>query len=1538
MKLTKKIISVVLALIMAVSTMPMTVFAATTNSADDAAAANLKSAITAYETKMNGTVYTNMQAAYDAYVSANKAYDAYVYGDSTSIDLSAYATALSNATTAMTEFTGKTANGVPKIGSSTVPAGNYSNLLYANSGSDTDYSVGVDLVNGSVLKYGHWGYVYYPTTVFMYTGSGEMKAPVICGVVDKSKRYDTVVRRCYPTGTVSLKESWHGYNDGFVWPTATDYTMGYSASTQGNDLKVDNTGIKRSFGNVFYYETVPTTLLTTVNSTTWSYHDDRSAKEMTLNTPIYVVNYKLYLDTIKSSSYTVKLEDIGTGSYKQGGASAVIAAYTTAINLDPNSYFTSSADVNGCINAMQGAMDGISNASNTADSSQYQELRKAMDDTKSTYNSPAYDKYTTTSWTNFTTAYDAAKTMMAGVPSSGYNNAADAKTKADALIAAYNALEVNFTPADVFILENTLDDGDVAIKNERMFTADSMTASGLKTNVPQAKTEVWGSEANYKDEASVVDASQQAMVDAWVVTVGEGIAALIVNQDTTTGSAFGYSMNSAIAEANDTTKYSPADYTNWTDVQEAVQKAQAFDPRVIGDTTDTESFRSGIVTAKLDEYVSLTRDVILALKNLKPSFAKIPDGQIASYTTGSATFTAGSDGKHDTSFTYTYPTDVVVFRTKHNASTLQLPDSAIDFYANPRESKLGASYLDSVNIDSSLSNDAGEITSDYDNRDHSFSTKGISPNDYPGKLTKTVSVGTTQYTLTVGKNSAVAGTGILGYQATLTGYFGRDLDGNEVSISSFDWTDSLANTSGTSAGPTGPNGSLVALYGTVKTNASTTMNVPARNIARPAMTTVPVANNSNVSAVVRWSAAGAAARVYYGYTANYATYSQTVYVVDIAGLIDLMNECAALERANYTTTSWNNFQNALTAAKSDMDYANMSAAEVLTACQTRYDNLMNTRDALVEAANNNSIDAVLATAKTIKDSVDKGEAKYSNSTYTAFLNARQAALDAINGQYSDAACLDLVKTQYQSAIDAIATALQTAIDNLASFADFAKLNAAIATVIADDTYSVETLNAFNDYIATLTYANMSEADKATVEADYQSAIDAEATAITNKIKSLVASSEADKSAFDAAYAELADADPDAYSNIAACKAAMDEYKANNYSKLLYENVTVFGKEVEALKTQAEVDAVVDNGISLELQDYDVYVDGVKYGTYKFGQQADVDFNKNCAIYYAYTSNTAENTAKYYTTDSVIHFIVKGNTYLTTKADTGASSVKVTYVNGLKNKVTDTDYVSTGSQITLPEAPAVAYYSFTGYKVDGVNYQPGAKVTVSQATTIVANYELDQPEQFTITVINENGEFDSRDITASYNEKIDLSVSGAYVWTVLSMDDLDTWYNDPESAPGVEKVLAYGENYSFFANDNVAIVCYTEDGFQEEIDLGTVDTLHLDENGSSVTLRESLVDADTKWSIIGTYAIPAGATLVENGILFSKNQSADLKMSNVDSSTVYRFKSSQHTVGNQFVISIKKPAAATPVKYQAYTIYELNGKQYTVVSSDAYANM
>lgn len=121
---------------------------------------------------------------------------------------------------------------------------------------------------------------------------------------------------------------------------------------------------------------------------------------------------------------------------------------------------------------------------------------------------------------------------------------------------------------------------------------------------------------------------------------------------------------------------------------------------------------------------------------------------------------------------------------------------------------------------------------------------------------------------------------------------------------------------------------------------------------------------------------------------------------------------------------------------------------------------------------------------------------------------------------------------------------------------------------------------------------------------------------------------------------------------------------------------------------------------------------------------------------------------------------------------------------------------------------------------------------------------------------------------------------------------------------------------------------------------------MDEQGVTLTTSKKLAVGTDKVSIISSYSLPEGATAIEAGVLFasygdSRTPGFDMNDMNCvnaeetqDGKTirVARMKSTQHTAGNQFVISIGTTKlagkGAVTMKYAAYIIYDLDGTMYT----------
>ncbi len=132
-KLTRKMLCAVLSLVMVLTSLPLTVFAY-----DKEKVSALYTAIEDYEEKMNGMIYTNMKAAYDAYVEAYKTYDKYYYtkdaGGVTDQDVDDATSKLIKATNDMEQWSGVTTD--PNDPANTQIIGNP--ITYATLGDGDD--------------------------------------------------------------------------------------------------------------------------------------------------------------------------------------------------------------------------------------------------------------------------------------------------------------------------------------------------------------------------------------------------------------------------------------------------------------------------------------------------------------------------------------------------------------------------------------------------------------------------------------------------------------------------------------------------------------------------------------------------------------------------------------------------------------------------------------------------------------------------------------------------------------------------------------------------------------------------------------------------------------------------------------------------------------------------------------------------------------------------------------------------------------------------------------------------------------------------------------------------------------------------------------------------------------------------------------------------------------------------------------------------------------------------------------------------------
>lgn len=1534
---SKKIMSLLLAAVMIIASVPMsamTAFAGDLDGLDatDENLINVTEAMDAYRLAMDGTVYNGMADAYNKYVAAQETIDAYKYGNGNVEAMDAAANALNTATNAMkaNKWTAKTTNvnaaADNSYSTSTLTGGDtMSNVLYA-------FGVGGGAAYTDATTDGTKCGLQYGSVVFLYDGN-TMAVPVSMYYARTNLTGTRRVRSLRPsTDGFSMTKSWHGESKDPGYQTNTNAN---AISVIDNDTSVSSTNSRtqyRQSNTLHYTGTLGADEYTkTYDGVNWLFYNNNGySATITMksginngDSVIYVVNYKAILDKITNNK--AKLASVT--NYKEGGAASLIAAFDQATAFDPNGYSYSSGPasaVSSAGTAISNVVNAFNNASLTADSESYNALRNAIENRKANYKAGnAGGTYTNDSWNELVTAYDAAAAIMTALPSTGYNNPTAAKTAADTLDGV--VLFLNDQRVETADLEIAIDNADAAINNKSYFTTDSYTASDIENVVTTAKVAVWSSVDKYKtDEGKLKNPDQnQIIVTNQLAAVKAAVAKLVINPNSVSPSAHNYSLNSAIAYA---ATFNASEYSNYSNVAAAVTNANAYISSLATVTLDAGT--AGSVDNAINEYNNYINAILTAIRELNPAFSNLENGTIANSGTAETTHIDSSHQSGYWTLDFKRNNNQIVFRTTHDAATFDLGGATFSW----NTSRNADQHLDSINLADGQSK-VGELTSDTDK-----TAVAMSPNDaqnvYNGSLSAS-SNGTY-------KVSNIYVTGKTGNSQ----FYGKDATGTNVGSLDFKYDEVLATTDGTVP----PQGCITG-YSDGNNNTRTTTFVSDFTLSlvkttpkKVSATTIPEIMSCSVNTYfgMVYYYNYSPFLTYYGYSHDRAAYTQSTSVIDISYLIDLIKICQSLNEADYTISSWKALSSALENAKSEMSYSTMTADDILAECVDRYGKLWTAYDALEAPANNKSIKDAISQ---VKATYDAGSATYSEASWTNFENAYNAAITAVNDKYSDLKVRNF-GTSEQPTIDAIATALIDAFNALQSFADFTPvLNAALAIAqgLEADKYTTASLEAIAAELkdsSKFPYLNKTEEERKTVFSDSQSLINTEAQNIA-KLTATVA--EVDAAALDAAAIEAKAKfkDPDAFVGI---NEAIQAIKSLN----IYSDVEIYnGISVSGVKyaNQAELDAEVTNILtSVTPQQYTVTVDGVEVATVDYGTEytAVSPNGEKVDWYYAYKSNTSENTAKYYTTDYRITFIVKGDTALTTSsAKDTADTVKVTYVNQLNGKTFATDYVTKGSAVTLPAAPARAYYQFDNYTLNGsvVN----GTVTADKDITVVANYSrTEADEMYTITVINEDGNFGERTLTAYYNELVTLDFPTGYAWCKVDEADYDDWLN---TTPGTEYVLHYGSSYSFYANEDAHISIYTKDQYDAELTGASdgssmVDLSKQDENGASVVVRDDIIVKEGKFGMIGTFVLPAGCELVESGILFTTNTTADMTLENVGTDGVARMKSSEHTVGDQFVINVRTTNITGNISF-AYTAYftykDASGVQHTVYSDTVVKN-
>lgn len=1296
---------------------------------------------------------------------------------------------------------------------------------------------------------------------------------------------------------------------------------------------------------------------------------------------IHVVNYKSLTDALSTNGEKMKTIDLA--DYSEGGLADYFAAMDAATSWDPNTYFTDGNGYDTCVSDMEALISDMNNASTTlTDSDSYATLRSAMSSAVRTVyaagnvNDDESLKYTEDSWAAFAEAYEAAQTVMADVNDNGYISE-ECETLATTLTEAYKALVYKALVVDTTELEALID----AFESYADIFTDETYANALEV-IAAAKTAVWGSEDNYgvaADALALTDDNQQ-IVDDQVTLVQNAIYALRISPDAVLMTSYGrYSLNTAI-DLQENVKDNQSDYSNYSTFATAISNAnELIYDMANDDLTDYDTQYANYIAAieaVVEAYNSLEKsftaidDGTIAQQGKTTTMKALTGSDKGkqsvefAYTRSAIIFKTNHEDSD-----YVYGSGDITFGCNIQSRNTNMLDS-ITLNATADEIN-GQDGKNHINSNSAVSNVKPTALTDDEKATYAGCTSYGNISLENIRYTGTTDNNETSYILTTSDGTQVTDedtamamdlTDIIGTTDGVSanpaygGVFVKSSDGEFAY--SYLTSDLTVSVSGSEE---------IEDLAVTDVPTSTDYKVSGTNFGA---VTVHNCQNTTLFAMYNW----------YTSASTGETIQTTATVIDISYLVDLVSQCNELldDAAMYTDDSWSTFTSALESAQSNLNYTLLTAAQITTQCQNRYTTLWNARNDLVvktldvtfsyKDADGNDTSTVLG--------VTYGETLSADDV--AAIDVPDYVLDGYTYTFAGWDS----EVSYDAVVrDVTYTATYTSSLNQADWTAYNTARATLIGLLTDYTYTADSLTAVANALAEQTsFFDYSDEAKEATMADMQTDIDTETTTLED-IVSLLVSTDIDYSAAVAAIAAIKAAyDEDAYDVSVldfAYTESVDIFSGDTA------DITVIGYTYDSQSAlDAAIEAAVESLNSLMTYTVYLNGTAVGTYEYGETATINSEDGSDVAWTYSYAAPSNEYTQsieKYMGISASLEFIVKGNTYLTTTAteSTDEDCYVVKFVANLGGNQTRTfaiEYVTDG-EVTMPQFPTYAYYTPSSTYTTGEAV--GDTVTITADTTFVLYYSVNTSDTYTIDFfdtldsfcgiynkgISSSSECCTEEYIVSYNELVELESADAYCWTI------NTHYG--EEGVDTYRIIAYGTSYSFYAcesytiedvdADGLAIVAMTYEEYADTITSAT-NTESSDPNygGLDDEATDYLVDSlgnpillvskdglyytempdltpdvsaledtvipiydedgnNSKFSMIGTFTLPDGYTLVECGFLFTNTAGADLTIENVGTDGVARMKSSQYTCGNQFVINVKYSGTDYSFKYKPYLI-------------------
>lgn len=1571
MKITKskRFLAMLLSVLMVLTSLPIAAFTAFGAAAatEDPAVTEVKTAMQKYEQKLdNGTVYTNMSAAYQAYVDCQKALDAYQYGTTKNDDgsykndftgaLSGKADALNNAVNNMSEFvpyTG-TAHGTfpndANNASEAEYAENYKNILYsAPVTRDPVYYAENQAVTdpwrtwilGTLKATTADTSIFMSTdTVMLYDGITNPQTGVMMGTHENDTpggNFNNLAwYYCFVgtgQGLSMVNDNWSGtdaasrdnmWNLNYQWTirqisssktgacagskVVTQYENGVSGKVTANAIQFN-----RDFSTLFY----------TINNPSFEYRiglSDRSdQKEYTAqasNTVIRVLNYKMIKEAIDAQKgYLPNVEN-----YKQGGLATVMQGFDQA-TTDPNSFFAAG---NGWQDAQTHYQTAINNlkAAATQDSEQYKLVRDAMVSAiVNTYNNGT-NGWTLESWANFKAAYETAANAMSAPYTTGSYVAIDGQKIADDLIAAYAALESNKAYADTTAIMALI---QTFRTWENIFTAD--TYAFTAKYVDDAVIAIWGAEENFGIKTMGPEDTPEGnkLVADQLTLVNDAINHLRISPDAQISTSHGkYSLNRALAIVVD----NPSQYFNYSEFTTAVENGNTYKSTLpVTELTD--------YTTQYNRYVEEVTKIVDAYYNLAFAFTDIPDGTVVQNSgfTRTQPMVASDNGKQSIAFGYT--NSAVLIRTTHEAKALPYGTFSITFGTN-----ISASNNRDKNDNKNTNNGLDSITLNA-------TQQPISDNFLQARETGNTALTDRKVPKELSEEQKAAYPGLLEYNGfsvsnlRYTGksancdplYYITDNDGNKVATTdeqarTIDLDPILGKTDGTNNGNV-VKGSVYAyssnsgfaytyIDGDLNVNVEPSPAVELTRQTQPSSKNYRLTGNY-IGAVTSYTCRNlvyCAGRCWFTTQTAGDAMDTSVAVVDLSYLIDLVKICDQIVplKSKYTAESFAKFEQALYDAKSPYDYSKQSAGNIASEGSSRYVKLWSAYQNLVERPQILTFNYMDENGQPTSSTVE--------IAYNANIATVRSEIDAIvvpnyslNGtSYTFKGWDPAVNNATVVTSDTVFTATY---DSFAT-AYWGNYNASKDTLLntlANGKFSAEGLNEVKAQVEELQYFLYTDNQKLMVSAANQTAIDAEKAAM-DAINAKLAEIALDSSTYDAIVKTIDTLNADAY-DVATVASIVESTPAGT-------PVTIAGVEYTGWDFDNFVKAVIEamNSNAYEYTVTVMDVDENEYFLMADGSYTDVP-DLAAKFHYGDVVNAVNPIDAAQECSWTISIIAQLTSTETTEKYVATATNYQFNVRGATTLKTsaneDPDSYHTISFIdsrtnTLISSMTVAHNgtarmrnallpTIPFYEVKNfTNRATGATVTKTGSITKVT------------TDINLTVNYAPVEEVTGYNIIL-LDVNGTeihnaqYNWNQKVNLSATGAAGMIDTATG--KLVAYGSDYSFYACQSI-----------------TLQAVSSTDGKAAVSVVDPVI-SNSKMYLTGSFALPENATVKGYGIVMDTyGNHSDLTLKDVDMNNfVFNMASSKLTCGNQFTVYTGSDSAiGRHITYRAYVIYEMNGTE------------